>query len=583
MLWLFAFIFLIFCQKSTCAAGLSEQDCVLSEIRTLSRHSCLKLTPDPHAFLPSGPHPSGASKWALRDLRFGVPEFDCPAAVSPLSAPKSASSPPIVGRGVTNYFKQRNREAACKFEYQYFPAPEQASITVYYYGGETTTFLRPAPSELVYHLNIAGSSVFHLRTQDAFNDIHQANQFSPAGHQLLADSMVTVVLFILDVQRRNPHIPIYYIGASFGGVKGLLLNALLTHRTSFKSAFQPPYDEVFRQAFRGIYQWPTLTGIICHAPAAERLWKDGILNKFNVSVRTLILHGFDDERVPLRESLKFIERSYADGTPSSFIQLHAIPQAAKSIKQSPESPHSSSLEGHFFPTHKPYNDEYWNAVDLFIREQGHLSMVGAKLSEERVRHARLAYEQFYEDSSQEARERSWLYRLYLLHLRSKSGFASRAQRFLECFKMLAYSKCNTDEAEFSVHLKTVIDTHGQWLINTIAQRHAIIFNAMLSSLLIKKLKDQPFPSLSMAKKEIRTGRTAEWLPLLMQGLDIEMSTLARICELVPAPVIRVTTLEGLSCLDLALENSRSTKQLIRTLRARGLAPSGRNFHNPLLA
>lgn len=579
MLWIFVFIF---CQNGACSAGLSEPDCLLSEIRRLSQYSCLKSTQDPHIFIPSGPHPS-TSKWALGDLRFGVPEFDCPTAVSPLTAPKSASSPPIVGRGVTNYFKRRNREDACKFEYEYYPASEQTSITVCHYGGETKTFRQFASPELIYNLNRVGSSVFYLHTQDAFNDIDQSLQFSSAGHQLLADSMVTLVLFILDVQRRNPHIPIYYRGGSFGGVKGLLLNALLTHRTSFKSAFQAPYEEVFRQAFRGIYQWPTLTGIICHAPAAERLWNNRVLNKFNVSVRTLILHGFDDERVPLRESLKFIERSYADGTPTSFIRLHAIPQAAKSLKQAPESPHSSSLEGHFFPTHKPYNDEYWGIVELFIKGQGHLSMVGAKLAEERIRHAKLAYEQFYEDSSQEARERSWLYRLYLLHLRSKSGFPSRAQRFLECFKMLAHTKCGADEATFSVQLRTVIDTHGQWLINTIAQRHATIFNAMLSSLLIKKLRDQPFPSLSMAKKEIRTGRTAEWLPLLMQGLDIEMGTLARICELVPAPVIRVATVEGLSCLDLALENSRSTKQLVCALLTRGLAPSGRNFHNPLLA
>ena len=582
--WHLTLIFLTLYQKGICAtAHASNPESILEEVRTLSQHSCLALAENPSTFIPCGPHPPTASKWTPADARFGIPEFgSSPTAIDPPSPPIQ-SSPPRLGQGIANYFTRIHRTEACLFNYQYFPAACKKSITVYHYGGETKTFLCLASHELVYNLNRIGSSVFHLRTQDASNDIHQSNQFSPTGHQVLADSMVSLVLFILDVQKRYPDKPIYYMGASFGGLKGLLLNAILTHRTSFKSAFQRPYDEIFRNAFKGIYQWPTLSGIICHAPAAERLWKNKVLKIFNVSTNTLILHSFDDERVPESQSLQYIERSYADGTPYELLRLHAVPQAAKTIKQLPENPYSTSLEGHFSPKHKPYNDEYWNTVERFISQQGHLSPIGVTLTKERFHHAKLAYEQFYEDSSQEVRERSWLYRLYLLHLKNKpvtgkTKNSAQAQRFLECFKMLAYSKCDSDEVTFSTHLRNAIDTHGQWLISKIAQRRETIFNAMLSTLLMEKLKDQPFPSLCVVKKEIKTGTPVEWLPLLVQqAKDVEMSTLARICELVPEPVIRSTTSEGLSCIDLALKNVRVNEQVIRALLARSLVPSAESL------
>ncbi len=587
--WLLTLIFFNLYQKGICAtAHTSEQQSLLEEVRALNLHSRLKLTKDPSTFIPCGLHPIGASKWVPSDVRFGVPEFgSSPTAVSPRSPPREASFPKPLGQGITNYFTSRQRKEACLFEYKHFPATCEKSITIYHYGGETKTFLPPAPTELVYKLNEMGSSVFHLRTQDAHNDIHQSNQFSPAGHQLLADSMVSLVLFILDVQKEYPHMPIYYMGCSFGGLKGLLLNAILTHRTSFKSAFQPPCDDIFRNAFKEIYRWPTLSGIICHAPAAERLWKNTVLKRFNVSIATLMLHNFDDERVPLCQSIQFIERSYADGTRHELLWLHAVPQAAKTIKQSPENPHPTSLEGHFFPTHKPYNDDYWKTVERFINPKGNLSSSGIALNEERLIHAKLAYDQFSEHATQEMQERSWLYRLYFLQLKNKSTFfvsknriRARAQRFLDCFKMLAYSKCNEDETTFPTHLEGIIAVHGQWLIDRIKQRHTAIFtgfNARLSTPLMEKLKDQPFPSLCMARKEIRTGKISEWLPLLMQERDIEMDTLAKICEFMPEQVIRKTNPKGLSYLDLALRNGRSTEQLIRALLARGLVPSAESL------
>lgn len=568
-------------------AGLSLS--IEDEVKILSRHSCLSLVGDSKALMLCGPTPQ-SSGWKPSDIRFGDLEINASGDSSTATQVSAVALSISLDRGIKGYFVRRNRTAGCLFEYQYFPVSGiPNSITIYHYGGETKTERYSVPAELIRQLNESGSSVFHLRTQDAFQDMHQSRQFTPAGHQLLADSMVSLVLFILDVQKRYPHVPLFYMGCSFGGLKGLLLSTILSNYTSFSETFHPPYDSLFRNAFRGIYQWPNLTGVICHAPAAKYLWENTVLKNFNVRIRMLILHSFDDERVPQSQSLKFIEKARHYKISPEHIWLHTIPQAAKSVKQLPENPHSTSLEGHFFPTHRVYNKEYWVTVKRFLNSRGRLSQIEIMLNEERLIHAKLAYDQFNADATPEAQERSWLYRLYFLLLKRKSSIRFKpknlvrvqAQRFLDCFKMLAHSKDPKDEGDFSVSLAETITTHGPWLINRITDRQKVLlagFYYTVGTLLLNKLRRTDFPSLRTLNKTFETGKIDEWFPLLsQQSHDIEINTLAIICSLVPEPVIKTTTLEGQSCIDLALENERSNEQLIRTLLTRELVPSSESL------
>ena len=372
-----------------------------------------------------------------------------------------------------------------KYE-QYGSLRESKGIIIDYYGGNWTSSTQPPriPNSAILR---QGYCIMQLYTNDAWQDIQQRFQFrTQEGKKLLSETVMTFLLFTQAIKKSHPDKPIYYLGASFGGTKGAFINLILSNKDDLASIFGENFQDVADQ-FDTFFKQNSnidaslIRGFILHDGAYSRFTEENVFRKQYVRMPTLLLHNFDDDRVPIKSTLDFYKVLKNDGVSDGYLSLFITPQGAKShIQTLDETECSSSADGHQTPILMRYKQEYDERIFTFLKDPMDFVMTKGGIHFHSTQNQN-RYDHFSrlwspEGSSiatfiyKKSYDRMILYRLYYANLHNEQPHEkiSIFQRLQRTFAQKALY--DQDNLEFTFEIEDyneLIRANGQWLINGI--------------------------------------------------------------------------------------------------------------------
>jgi hypothetical protein len=306
---------------------------------------------------------------------------------------QDASSEGLLGQSVINSYKSKGDSTIAKFAYQvWMPAVKPKAIIIQNYGGFKRDWVYFTDPSTIEAFLKQGYIIIDLITQDGFDSV---DQFIYADRPAdLFNTLATNLLFTQDVIAQYPGIPVYQYSASFGGFRIALLNLICSYWGEWGKVFSRS-DTL--NSFLGGVERPEISGFIAHDGGFDDIPK--FLKKVASDVMAapknyassprlgqkypfLILHNFDDERVPLFEPLNFMDFLYKSNFANAqLLDFHLTPQGSNWLSQG-FSPVWGSLAGHHVPQYKKYNRAYMDVVNDFIARKG----ISSDLHQKLVRH-----------------------------------------------------------------------------------------------------------------------------------------------------------------------------------------------------
>lgn len=209
-----------------------------------------------------------------------------------------------------------------------------------------------------------GYMVVNLVTHDNWQTIEQWHQVP--GHQsgihLLNTTLRQLFTFTDRLKQLYAPLPIIFYGASYGGYYGALINLLLSNKNKLASC---EGAEIFAPLLPLLERIPAtlFDGFILHNGGFKKIQLLKIEWKEPLTIPTLALQNFDDERVPIDTLQEFISTQLLTHN----LHVHITPQGAPSFLQLSDG-NNTSLEGHFTPAPSHYNQEYYRAVSHFLNK-----------------------------------------------------------------------------------------------------------------------------------------------------------------------------------------------------------------------